>query len=765
MTVTGVNDDLDDGDVAYAIVTAAATSSDPAYSGLNAADVSLTNTDNDTAGITVNPTAGLVTTEGGLTASFTIVLTTQPTASVTISLSSNDTTEGTVAPPSVTFTTANWNLAQTVTVTGVNDDLDDGDVAYAIVTAAATSSDPAYNGLNAADVSLTNTDNDTAGITVNPTAGLVTTEGGLTANFTIVLNTQPTASVTIGLSSNDTTEGTVAPPSVTFTTANWNLAQTVTVTGVNDDLDDGDVPYAVVTAAATSSDPAYNGLNAADVSLTNTDNDTAGITVNPTAGLVTTEGGLTANFTIVLNTQPTASVTISLSSNDTTEGTVAPPSVTFTTANWNLAQTVTVTGVNDDLDDGDVPYAVVTAAATSSDPAYNGLNAADVSLTNTDNDTAGITVNPTAGLVTTEGGLTANFTIVLNTQPTASVTISLSSNDTTEGTVAPPSVTFTTANWNLAQTVTVTGVNDDLDDGDVPYAVVTAAATSSDPAYNGLNAADVSLTNTDNDTAGITVNPTAGLVTTEGGRTANFTIVLNTQPTASVTISLSSNDTTEGTVAPPSVTFTTANWNLAQTVTVTGVNDDLDDGDVPYAVVTAAATSSDPAYNGLNAADVSLTNTDNDTAGITVNPTAGLVTTEGGLTANFTIVLNTQPTASVTISLSSNDTTEGTVAPPSVTFTTANWNLAQTVTVTGVNDDLDDGDVPYAVLTAAATSSDPAYNGLNAADVSLTNTDNDNGTGVTTVALAARTWRSPIRPSGGRTTDSRFASTREPANL
>ena len=116
--------------------------------------------------------------------------------------------------------------------------------------------------------------------------------------------------------------------------------------------------------------------------------------------------------------------------------------------------------------------------------------------------------------------------------------------------MAPPSVTFTTANWNLAQTVTVTGVNDDLDDGDVAYTIVTAAATSSDPAYSGLNAADVSLTNTDNDTAGITVNPTAGLVTTEGGRTANFTIVLATQPTANVTIGLSSNDTTEGTVAP-----------------------------------------------------------------------------------------------------------------------------------------------------------------------------------------------------------------------
>ena len=56
----------------------------------------------------------------------------------------------------------------------------------------------------------------------------------------MVLNTQPTADVTIALSSSDTTEGTVGPASLTFTTANWNVAQTVTVTGVDDAVVDGD---------------------------------------------------------------------------------------------------------------------------------------------------------------------------------------------------------------------------------------------------------------------------------------------------------------------------------------------------------------------------------------------------------------------------------------------------------------------------------------------------------------------------------------------
>ena len=296
-------------------------------------------------------------------------------------------------------------------------------LSYTIVTAA-TSTDATYNGLTVADVSVSNTDNDTTGITVTPTSGLTTTEaGGGTATFTVVLASEPTANVTVGLSSSDTTEGTVSPASLTFTAANWSTPQTVTVTGVNDAVDDGDQSYTIVTAAATSSDATYSGLNAADVSVSDTDNDTAGITVD--ADLRADDdrgGGGTATFTVVLASEPTANVTVGLSSSDTTEGTVSPASLTFTAANWSTPQTVTVTGVNDAIDDGDVGYTIVTAAATSSDATYSGFNAADVSVSNTDNDTAGITVTPTSGLTTTEAGGTATFTVVLASQPTANVT-------------------------------------------------------------------------------------------------------------------------------------------------------------------------------------------------------------------------------------------------------------------------------------------------------------------------------------------------------
>ncbi len=725
MTVTGVDDSVDDGNVAYTIVTAAATSSDGSYNGINPADVSVTNVDDETAGVTVSAPSG-PTTEAGGTATFTIVLNSQPTAGVTIGLSSNDTSEGTVSPSSVTFTAGNWSTPQTVTVTGVDDYVDDDNVTYTIVTAAATSSDPKYTGFNAADVSVTNVDDETAGFLVSPASG-PTTEAGGTATFSIVLTSQPTASVTVGLSSSDPSEGALSVPSVTFTTGNWNTPQTVTVTGVNDDIDDDNVGYSAVTAPATSSDSKYSNLDPADVALTNLDDaDLAGINVSPTSGLVTNEGGAFATFTIVLNSQPTAGVTISLSSSDTSEGTVSPSSVSFTAGTWNVAQTVTVTGVNDDIDDDNVGYSIVTAAATSGDAKYSGMNPSDVSVTNNDDgDTAGITVSPTTGLTTTEGGGQASFSVVLTSQPTASVTIGISSSDASEGTVSASTLVFTAGNWSTAQTVTVTGVDDAVDDDNVGYSIVTAAATSIDAKYNGMNPPNVSVTNNDDDTAGFTVAPTSGLTTTEAGGIAQFTVVLNSQPTADVTVALTSNNTNEGTVSPSSLTFTAASWSSPQTVFVTGVDDDVDDDGVDYSIVTAPATSSDGKYSGINPSNVSVTNLDDDVAGVTVSPKTGLTTTEAGGTAAFTVRLDTQPTASVSMTVTSTDTGEGTVSTASLTFTTGDWSTPQTVTVTGVDDALADGDVPYEAVIGTPSSSDPKYSALGADTVSLTNLDDD----------------------------------------
>ncbi len=115
-------------------------------------------------------------------------------------------------------------------------------------------------------------------------------------------------------------------------------------------------------------------------------------------------------------------------------------------------------------------------------------------------------------------------------------------------------------------------------------------------------------------TPGITVSPMSGLDTTEAGGTDTFTMVLNTQPTADVTIALSSNDASEGTVLPTSLTFTSGDWDTAQTVTVKGVDDADSDGNIAYKVVTATAVSTDSDYSVINPADVSVTNADDESS-------------------------------------------------------------------------------------------------------------------------------------------------------
>ena len=108
------------------------------------------------------------------------------------------------------------------------------------------------------------------------------------------------------------------------------------------------------------------------------------------------------------------------------------------------------------------------------------------------------------------------------------------------------------------------------------------------------------------------ITPTSGLVTTEAGGTDTFTVRLSRQPSSPVKITLSSSDTSEGLVSPTSLTLNHGNWDHDQVVTVTGVDDQIEDGNIVYTIVTSVAQSSDPGFNGVNPPDVSVTNLDDD---------------------------------------------------------------------------------------------------------------------------------------------------------
>ncbi|WP_413162069.1 DUF4347 domain-containing protein [Capilliphycus salinus ALCB114379] len=722
-TVTGVDDNIVDGDIQYSIITTV-NSEDVNYNNFELEDITLTNQNDDVVGIVVTPPAELITTEDGESVDFDLVLSSQPTADVTVNFNSNNPDEGITSPEAITFTSENWNVPQTFTVIGVDDNIVDENVEYT-VTPTVSSLDVNYNGFLLENITLTNLDNDEVGITLIPPVEPVTTEAGDSVNFEILLNSQPTADVIIELENTNPNEGNLSAETLTFTPENWSNSQIFTVTGIDDDIVDGNIEYSINTTV-TSNDLTYNNFNLADINLTNLDNDEGGIIVTPTDGLTTTEAGDIATFEIVLTSQPTAEVSLNLNSSNPNEGSLSISEVIFTPENWDVPQIVIVTGVDDNIADGNLSYSIITDTAVSNDPVYNGINPADVSVTNADNETPGITVTPVNGLVTNEAEGSDSFEIFLNTEPIDDVTIGIDSSDTTEGIVSVEAVTFTPENWNIPQMVMVTGVDDDVDDDDIGYTIITTPDLfTTDPNYNGFNPANINVTNTDNDTAEIVITPTAGLTTSEVGGTATFDVVLTSQPLAEVTLNLASSNTAEGTLSTETVTFTPENWELPQTVTITGVDDNIADGNINYTIIVGEAVSNDAKYNGFQPDNIAVVNTDNETPGITVRPTSGLVTSEAGETATFEVVLNTQPVDSVTLNLSSDNPAEGAVFLPSLIFTPDNWDTPQIVTVTGVDDNLVDGDIEYRILTESAISNDLNYNNLNPENVSLTNLDND----------------------------------------
>ncbi|MEO1208493.1 MAG: Calx-beta domain-containing protein [Cyanobacteria bacterium J06638_20] len=741
---------IDDTDVeGDETITLEVTSVSNATIGTQATTTFTITDDDDVAGIpgfTIDP-LDLEVSEAAGTATFTVVLNTQPTDEVVLPLSVSDTTLAEIDLESLTFNDTTWDVPQTVTITGINNDTADGDQDIFIVTGDPTSNDTDYSGANANpdDVTVTVIDDDmagTPGFTIDPLT-LDVSEAAGTATFTVVLDTQPTDEVVLPLSVSDTTLAEIDQASLSFDDMNWDVPQTVTVTGINNDTADGDQVISIVTGDPTSNDGDYSGANANpdDVSVTVIDDDmagTPGFTIDP-LDLEITEAAGTATFTVVLNTQPTDEVVLPLSVSDPTLADIDLESLTFNDTTWNVPQTVTVTGLDNDTADGDQDISIVTGDPTSNDGDYSGAaaNPDDVTVTVIDDDmagTPGFTIAPLTLDVSEDGG-TATFTVVLDTQPTDEVVLPLSVSDTTLAEIDQASLSFDDMTWDVPQTVTVTGIDNDIADGDQDIFIVTEDPTSNDTDYSGAaaNPDDVSLTVTDDDmagTPGFTIDPLT-LEVTEAEGTATFTVVLDTQPTDEVILPLSVSDTTLAEIDQASLIFDDMNWDVPQTVTVTGIDNDTADGDQVISIVTGDPTSNDGNYSGANANpdDVTVTVIDDDmagTPGFTIDPLTLDVSEDGG-TATFTVVLDTQPTDEVVLPLSVSDTTLAEIDQASLTFDDMTWDVPQTVTITGIDNDTADGDQVISIVTGDPTSNDGDYSGAaaNPDDVTVTVIDDD----------------------------------------
>ena len=610
------------------------------------------------------------------------------------------------------------------------------------------------------------TNNDTAGVTIIQTGGnTVVSEDGTTDTYTVRLNTQPTDNVVIAATSSDVSVATVSTNTLTFTPDNWDDEQTVTVIAVDDNIDErmlGTVMIALMHVIDTEAtiDEAYDALTGlTSVTVTVIDDDTAGVTIMQTEGntVVSEDGTKTDTYTVRLNTQPAGNVVIAATSSDVSVATVSTNTLTFTPDNWDDEQTVTITARNNIMAGANPDVTIMHAidGDATMDPAYDALTGlASITVTVIDDDTAGVTIIQTDGntVVSEDGTKTDTYTVRLNTQPAGNVVIAATSSDVSVATVSTNTLTFTPDNWDDEQTVTVIAVDDDIDErmlGDVMITITHAidGDATMDVDYDALTGlTSVTVTVIDDDMAGVKITdegrtPIRILTLNENGGTAVYIVRLNSQPMASVTVNPVSSDVSVATVSTNTLTFTPDNWDDEQTVTVIAVDDDIDErmlGDVMITITHAIDKDAtmDPAYAALTGlTSVTVKVIDNDMAGVRITDEGGtsiriLTLNENGGTAVYIVRLNSQPMASVTVNPVSSDVSVATVSTNTLTFTPTNWNNGQRVTVTGIDNIIDDGILGWEItITHGVSSGDAAYNVLGSGPDVTVKINDDGGDG------------------------------------
>ncbi|WVL02390.1 hypothetical protein Dongsha4_05135 [Cyanobacterium sp. Dongsha4] len=202
--------------------------------------------------------------------------------------------------------------------------------------------------------------------------------------------------VSLGVSGTGITTGDYSLSNSTITIPDGSTTGTITFTVQNDALVEG-----TETAILTISNPSAGILLGTNTNrnITITDNDTAGVIINQSGGNTTlTEGGATDSYTVLLNSQPTADVTITINPDSQSTTNVNP--LVFTPQNWNIPQTVTVTAIDDNVAEGN-HSSTIQHSATSSDNNYNNIAIDSITANITDNDN-------NAAIVITDNLITAN---------------------------------------------------------------------------------------------------------------------------------------------------------------------------------------------------------------------------------------------------------------------------------------------------------------------------------------------------------------------
>jgi hypothetical protein len=623
----------------------------------------------------------------------------------------------------------------------------------------------------------------TPGITLTQSNGnTAVTEGGATDSYTLVLDSAPTADVTITLGNTNSQVGTDVT-TLTFTAANWNVAQTVTVNAVNDTMGEF-TNSGVINYTVTRTDANYNNFAVADTIVTVTDNDlpvgnptfqaaitnpfglgNVGAYARPTfvdidgdGDLDTFVGNGAGNILFYQNTGSATSAAFA-------PATANPFGLSDEYRYSYAMPTFVDIDADGDLDAlvgdwyGQTLYYQNTGTATS--PAFAVAITYPFGLSD-----AGSFASPTFVDIDGDGDLDAfvgnNVGNTLFYQNTGTATSAAFAAATTNpfglddvGSSAKP--TFVdidgdgdldafVGDWNSGTSF----FNNTGSETSPAFAVASsnpfgliAEGNGSRPTFvdiDGDGDLDALVGNAAGDTL-FYVNNNPPTSTDDAVTTLEDTaVVLSTSDFGTYSDS-SVGNTATAFAAVKITTLATAgsleynngtNWvavTLNQVVSVT----DIDGGKLRF---TPVANANGDAYTaiGFKVSDGTTFSTTANTLTVNVTPVADVIitptqsggkvaVTEGDATDSYTVVLDQAPTADVTITLGN---TNGQVSTDitTLTFTAANWNVAQTVTVTAINDTVGEF-TNTGVINYTVTSTDANYNNLAVANTIVTVTDND----------------------------------------
>ena len=399
----------------------------------------------------------------------------------------------------------------------------------------------------------------------------------------------------------------------TLTFSALATAQTIRVPIIDDNLDEAAETF---TVALRNSNVAIADGEATGVIA---DNDLP--VVNVAADAAAVEEGETVAFTLTrigdLTVPLRVPVRVTERGSFLADG--VPTAATFAA---NAATTTLLVATDDD--ERDEADGAVTATITSG-PTLRVGDAASATVPVIDNDVtdvtvpAGVTVTPTA-LRVLEGN-TASYTVVLDSEPTADVTVAVQVPEDTEVAVDATELTFTADNWNQAQTVTVTAAQDDDAVDDDPVTITHEVRGGN---YDTVTAASVAVTILEDDMSALSV---ANAVASEGDGEMAFSVRLNLASSQTVTVEY----VTAGGTATAGRDYETTTGTLTfsaleteQTIRVPIIDDDIDEAVETLTVMlinASNATIKDGKATGII--------TDDDERGVTVTPTA-LTIREGG---------------------------------------------------------------------------------------------------------------------------------------